>query len=588
MMARCGPVGVLLAVGCVSTTSGKTVPGGTEADPGDDSAAGCVEQAFFEDSDGDGHGAGRPVSACEAPSGTVAEGDDCDDTDAAVHPGAEEHCDGVDEDCDGIVDEDAVDMAEWWADEDGDGHGTGSLWACAMPDRAVVPGEAAEDCDDTDPAVYPGAPELCDDVDQDCDGEPGFDAVASPTGPSVQELVDGVSDGSVVCLPAGTWPGPVVFDGRSLTVVGAGADQTALSAPSGGVALTVRGRSEVQLGDLALQGSAEGTGGLLQVEAGSLAGTSLAIEGLDDAPDAAPVRVVDGTLALVDLQLRELRLEDRPLLEQSGGVVDIVGLKGEGLLLSAWYQGALVEVESGELSLRDATLRELTVQGALLGLKHGATATLARLRLTDSAVEVRDRGGVIQQHGGTLVADALVVAGNTFTGTGSFGARGAVIYTGGTGGTATTLRNLSWVGNRAVADWLVEVKFPQTTAVIENCDFTDIGEDPSGTVGGATALVLNHIADADLLQLALGWNNVEPGVELFYGGCAGSACDGVELGPVLREDPPYLDTSAAAAADWDLRLGPGSVLIDGGNPDCVDVDGTRCDVGAHGGAEGAW
>ena len=74
-------------------------------------------------------------------------GDDCDDMDAAVFPGAEEVCDGKDNDCDG-------DPGQGEGDEDGDGFL-----------------ECADDCDDQDPAVHPGAAEICDDgVDNDCDG----------------------------------------------------------------------------------------------------------------------------------------------------------------------------------------------------------------------------------------------------------------------------------------------------------------------------------------------------------------------------------------------------------------------------------
>jgi len=56
---------------------------------------------FYADADGDGYGdAATSVVACEAPAGFVEDGTDCDDTDAAVHPGAEEvPGDGIDNDC---------------------------------------------------------------------------------------------------------------------------------------------------------------------------------------------------------------------------------------------------------------------------------------------------------------------------------------------------------------------------------------------------------------------------------------------------------------------------------------------------------
>lgn len=59
----------------------------------------------YADVDGDGHGAGAGRRACAAPAGWVGAADDCDDRDAAAHPGAQESCDGQDDDCDGAVDE---------------------------------------------------------------------------------------------------------------------------------------------------------------------------------------------------------------------------------------------------------------------------------------------------------------------------------------------------------------------------------------------------------------------------------------------------------------------------------------------------
>lgn len=110
-----------------------------------------VEEA---DNDGDGY--------------TVSEGD-CDDADRDVSPGAIESCDGIDNNCDGAVDEGVTEV--WYPDSDGDGFGADDapLEACSRPD-AHVPG--ASDCDDSDPLVFPGALEVCDGVDTDCDDIP--------------------------------------------------------------------------------------------------------------------------------------------------------------------------------------------------------------------------------------------------------------------------------------------------------------------------------------------------------------------------------------------------------------------------------
>ena len=76
----------------------------------DDDCDGTVDEydavdatQWWTDADGDGFGDPTTVqTACDQPSGTISVGDDCDDTVAAINPGAEEVCgDGVDDDCDG-------------------------------------------------------------------------------------------------------------------------------------------------------------------------------------------------------------------------------------------------------------------------------------------------------------------------------------------------------------------------------------------------------------------------------------------------------------------------------------------------------
>ncbi len=120
------------------------------------------------DRDGDGHLA------------LVNGGDDCDDDDAAVHPGADERCNGVDDDCDGLEDEDPIDAPTWYPDADEDDYGDGDLGApaCSAPEGWLAD---AGDCDDGDAAVHPEADELCNEVDDDCDGDVDEDPTDAPT-----------------------------------------------------------------------------------------------------------------------------------------------------------------------------------------------------------------------------------------------------------------------------------------------------------------------------------------------------------------------------------------------------------------------
>ncbi len=172
---------------------------------------------WYLDSDGDGWG-DEDVSwpSCEDLSGYALQAGDCDDLDAAVHPGAEEvwydgqdqDCDGgsdfdadldgedaqdwggvdcddqdatvntqaqetcnqVDDDCDGEVDDQATGTIQWWIDADSDGWGDlgDANQACEAPSDGVL---VSGDCDDQDQDVHPGAvDDQGDGTDDDCDG----------------------------------------------------------------------------------------------------------------------------------------------------------------------------------------------------------------------------------------------------------------------------------------------------------------------------------------------------------------------------------------------------------------------------------
>lgn len=98
-------------------------------------------------------------------------GEDCDDRNRDVHPGADEICDGLDQNCNNVVDEDAVDGISVYPDGDGDGFG--ATGAPPVIGCATLTGwsEVNTDCDDERPERYPGNPEVCDSLDNNCDGQ---------------------------------------------------------------------------------------------------------------------------------------------------------------------------------------------------------------------------------------------------------------------------------------------------------------------------------------------------------------------------------------------------------------------------------
>jgi len=98
------------------------------------------------------------------------ETEDCNDKDPSIHPDSLEMCDLIDNNCDGQIDEDsAFDAPLWYEDLDGDGFGNSLVTApgCTTPLGFVG---VQTDCDDSDSSAFPGAVEMCDTVDNDCDG----------------------------------------------------------------------------------------------------------------------------------------------------------------------------------------------------------------------------------------------------------------------------------------------------------------------------------------------------------------------------------------------------------------------------------
>jgi hypothetical protein len=120
------------------------------------------------DRDGDGFGDDASAElACTAPSALhVGTGGDCDDLDDQTYPDAPERCDELDNNCDGVVDNDLNEL--WYADADDDTYGDAAVTLDSCdPGAGWVTDDT--DCNDADATAFPGAEEVCDEGDNDCD-----------------------------------------------------------------------------------------------------------------------------------------------------------------------------------------------------------------------------------------------------------------------------------------------------------------------------------------------------------------------------------------------------------------------------------
>ena len=144
----------------------------------DDNKTGCsyccdgsIPKIYYKDNDGDGYGnLTNNITTCNltSPSGYVNNSNDCNDNNASIHPGATEICNGVDDNCNGEIDEGVKLTFYRDADNDGYGNTTNTIQACTAPAGYTTD---STDCNDNNDTIHPGATEICNGVDDNCNGE---------------------------------------------------------------------------------------------------------------------------------------------------------------------------------------------------------------------------------------------------------------------------------------------------------------------------------------------------------------------------------------------------------------------------------
>ncbi len=406
-----------------------------DADPG---VAGKVQ--WYADGDEDGYGGAPSVIACASADAVTSHGD-CNDAEAAIHPGAAEVCDAADrdEDCDGASDDDdpsvlASGTTLWYLDADGDDQGAGlAISACDPPPNAVA---TTGDCDDQDDEVFGGGTDTCDGKDNDCSG--GVDDDPQQwTSFFVDADWDGFGD---PLWPAdgceGGWLGGEPQTGLKLSPLGEDCDDAMASVYPGAPEMCDGAVNDCDSTDVfpdedglvslwtrdPVLGETTWTD-VTSLFQGSLSGAGIWADTVDE---AATLQMCTGT--------HYVRLED---LDQ----LTVVGV-GSGVVLDGVSEGPVVAVQGTDVVLdglllqhgAGVSLSDSTAAGAAIVASDGADLTLRNLGVSDhpdTAIYAADadltlsnvrftdnvgqRGGALRLSGGTLHGGDLAFTGNTAT-----------------------------------------------------------------------------------------------------------------------------------------------------------------------------
>jgi hypothetical protein len=185
----------------------KYYTGGASAigDTIDDATDNCPEIYNPTQADTDADGIGDACDTCTDvdKDNYCAEINDCDDNDANIHPGATEVCDGKDNNCNGSTDEGL--SVTCYRDFDIDLFGDPFNINIGCPSCAFGYVSNNTDCNDSNGSINPGAIEVCDGADNDCNGstDENLSTITASAGPN--GIIDPPGSMNLGCNDTGTF-----------------------------------------------------------------------------------------------------------------------------------------------------------------------------------------------------------------------------------------------------------------------------------------------------------------------------------------------------------------------------------------------
>lgn len=447
------------------------------------------------------------------------------------------------------------------------------------------------DCDDGDDTVYPGAPELCDNKDNNCDGVSDADDDLD---------TDGISDCADYC-PVYTSPG-AIGDGRYALPMGSMQDAVDFAGATGcNEVRAFKGRYEENIDWHGYPVNAESVEG---AAATILDGQTLDSVVIFQSGETADARLYDFTITNggggegAGLRIRE----SDPTIEGNiitGNVTNADTWLGGGIRI---YNGSPTIIDN-EISENDAGFGgvEDGCDGGGIDVRGGEPVIAGNLIVDNTA---GDGGGIWLAYSDAVIVNNIISGNAASDSDPEKGGQGGGINVqiGGLAGTWVTANlitdNTAQMFGGGIVTYETNEAYGDAIITNNTIAFNEVTDTDYGgglcEWGRTSPTVRNNILygnigpgayaadDRDsLFTYNLVYGNTTEYAGLYTGAGAGN----------LSADPTFTD--ATANDDWtddDFTVRSGSPAIDAGDPDAAydDGDGSRSDVGAYGGPEGSW